>query len=135
MALIFFGSTGAGSVNNSSRIIGPFLRWLKPDISEEAIRLVLLPVRKSMHVAEYAILAMLIWRARRKPVAGDARPWNTRDAFVAVGLAALYAATDEFHQWFVATRGASVVDVLIDTFGACIGVGVIWALGRWMKRW
>ena len=41
--------------------------------------------------------------------------------FLALALlvAAVYAATDEFHQSFVPGRTASVYDVLIDTSGAC----------------
>ena len=37
-------------------------------------------------------------------------------------LCAGFAATDEYHQSFVAGRGPSVRDVCIDTFGAMIGI-------------
>ena len=37
-------------------------------------------------------------------------------------LAAIYAATDEFHQLFVAGRDGNLLDVCIDSIGACIGV-------------
>ena len=40
-------------------------------------------------------------------------------------LAILYAASDEFHQSFVAGRGATVMDVGIDSIGA--GLGLLWA--------
>ncbi len=40
-------------------------------------------------------------------------------------LAILYAASDEFHQSFVAGRGSTAMDVGIDSIGA--GLGLLWA--------
>ena len=67
MGLIFYGSTGVLSTQRTSRIIGPLLRWLNPGISDEAISALQTVVRKGGHLSEYSILAVLIWRARRKP--------------------------------------------------------------------
>jgi VanZ family protein len=36
----------------------------------------------------------------------------------------LYAISDEVHQLFVPGRGAQVTDVMIDSFGAFVGIGV-----------
>lgn len=36
----------------------------------------------------------------------------------------LYAASDEIHQLFVQGRGAKATDVLIDSIGALIGIGI-----------
>jgi VanZ family protein len=47
---------------------------------------------------------------------------------------ALYAASDEFHQLFVATRDASLRDVAIDTFGAVLGIILLWGIYRLRKR-
>lgn len=135
MALIFGGSTGALSAQRTSRFIAPFLRWLKPDIAEESIRTVQFAVRKAGHLGEYAVLAWLLWRLLRKTSPNEPRPWNWREAGVAVLLAALYAATDEWHQSFVPSREGSVVDVLLDTCGASLGMLVLWQAGRWLKRW
>ena len=38
----------------------------------------------------------------------------------------LYAITDEIHQLFIPGRNGNVVDVLIDSCGGLIGIGVIW---------
>ena len=118
------------SSRRTSRFIGPILRWFKPDISDETIRQVQLAVRKSAHFAEYAILALLVWRAIRKPTRNHGRPWSWREAGLAVSIAAAYAATDELHQYFVASRNASVGDALIDTAGAAAGIWLLWCLGR-----
>jgi hypothetical protein len=72
MLLIFGLSTNAGAPNNTSRIIGPIVRWLVPGISDEALGRVVFGVRKTSHVAEYAVLALLCWRARRHSVVGQA---------------------------------------------------------------
>src|SRR6266568_4467469 len=65
LGLIFIGSTDLMSAEHTSRIIGPLLHWFKPDISAETIARVQFYVRKAAHVTEYAILAMLFWRALR----------------------------------------------------------------------
>src|SRR5437764_2309357 len=104
MCLIFSASTNAMSSRNTSRFIAPLVRFFKPDISELALRRVVYGVRKTAHVTEYAIFALLLWRAWRKPVKNDPRPWRWSDALLAVGLAALYASSDEIHQYFVPSR-------------------------------
>ena len=133
MGLIFGGSTDALSSQRTSRIIGPLLRWLYPNVSDETIRAVQAVVRKGSHVTEYSVLALLLWRARRKPMKNDPRPWSWREAAFAIFLAGVYAATDEFHQSCVPSRGASVWDVLLDTLGATAGIVLLWQLGRRRK--
>jgi len=135
MALIFAASTDLMSSQRTSRIIGPLLRWLFPNISEGAIRAVQTVVRKGAHLTEYAVLALLLWRARRQPVKHDTRPWSWREAALTIFLAGLFAATDELHQAFVATRFASALDVLLDTSGAALGMLGLWRCGRRLKQW
>ena len=45
----------------------------------------------------------------------------------------LYAISDEVHQLFVSGRGAQVKDVLIDSAGAIVGVGLYLVISRIMK--
>ena len=124
MGLIFGGSTDLLSSQSTSRIIRPLLRWLNPDVSDETIRVVETVVRKGGHVAEYSMLAVLLWRARRKPLKNDPRPWSWREAALVIFYSGLYATTDEFHQSFVPSRTTSPWDVMIDCFGAAIGLGL-----------
>ena len=135
MALIFSASTDLMSSQRTSRIVGPLLRWFDPHISDEAIRRVQLVVRKTAHLTEYAILAALLWRAIRKPAKEDRRRWSWREAALVFAIAAAYAATDELHQHFVASRYGSAWDILLDTLGAAAGILVLWAVGRWRKLW
>jgi VanZ family protein len=134
MGLIFLASSDRRSYQHSFQIIGPIVHWLFPRLPAEAVQDVVLAARKCAHVIEYAILAMLLWRAWRGSTA-SASPWQwTTTARIAL-LAMLYAASDEFHQLFVASRQASVMDVLIDTAGAVLGLLFLWAIGRWRQRW
>ena len=122
MVVIFGASADTRSSERTSRILEPFMRWLKPDITSESIDAVRLVVRKAAHVAEFAVLGWLLWRALYRPKQHDSRPWSYRAAAAALGIAILYAAADEFHQSFVPNRTGSVKDVCIDTAGAVLGL-------------
>ncbi len=47
---------------------------------------------------------------------------------ITIGIGALYAMSDEFHQYFVPGRSAELRDVLIDTSGVIIGMLIIIAI-------
>lgn len=134
MVLIFSASADSQSVPHSSRILGPLLHWLWPHISDEAVETARWFVRKAAHMTEFAVLAWLWWRVLRRPVRRDPRPWSARTAWLALVCAALYATTDEFHQWFVPNRTASITDVAIDTLGAALGLAALWLLHRRSRR-
>lgn len=100
LARIFCGDFDALSLNEQSRIIEEWQFF----------------VRKAGHFSEYALLAALFSNALRfyklkKPAAFS----------IAIGASALYAVTDEVHQYFVPDRACSAADVLIDTSGALFG--------------
>jgi VanZ family protein len=78
-------------------------------------------VKKTAHLLGYALLGLAYLRGLE-----NRQPPTARHAALAVVLAALYAATDEYHQSFVPGRGADVLDVGIDTLGATLGVGARW---------
>ena len=128
MALIFSASSDRGSFQHSSRIIQPLLLWLFPHLEAATVHEVVVAVRKCAHLTEYAILAVLIWRAFSKRLGMEPCPWRWKHAGQALLLVVLYAATDEFHQLFVPTREGSILDVLIDTTGAAFGLLVVWSI-------
>jgi VanZ family protein len=134
MLVIFGASADTQSTEHTSRFLEPFLRWLIPNISARTVEHVRWVVRKSAHMTEFALLAWLWWRALRKPKRHDARPWSWKPAVAALGIAILYAAADEFHQRFVASRTPSVRDVCIDTAGAALGIGILWLCHRRRKH-
>lgn len=119
--VIFFGSTDAFSARRTSRFIGPFLRWLFPNIQDTAIASVQLVVRKGWHVTEYAILALLVARALRAQSPTLAAPRRAALGFL---LVVAYAISDEIHQSFHPSRQGSPWDVMIDSAGALLGLGL-----------
>ena len=130
MVFVFIGSTDLLSAEHTSRFIGPFLRWFAPDISEATIASIQLVVRKCAHLTEYAILAALLSRAFRQTQLRLGRALA-----ISVLIAAVYAALDEFHQSFVASRTGSPWDVLIDCAGALAGVWIYWrAIRNWKSK-
>jgi VanZ family protein len=119
MLLIFAGSSDVLSAEHTSRFLMPFLRWLDPTISVQAIIAIHFAVRKIGHFTEYAVLALLLWRALRGGFGAVGKGMVAAAAFL---IAAGFAASDEFHQSFVATRTASAHDVVIDCIGALVAV-------------
>jgi len=133
--IIFSASSDQMSFSHSSRVIAPILHWLFPQMSDQSIHAAVFAVRKLAHVTEYAILALLVWRALREPNATKSAGWLRARAGYALLFVALYATSDEIHQAFVPTRQASVWDVLLDTLGGAFGLLFLWIIGRWRKHW
>jgi VanZ family protein len=128
MAFIFFASTGEFSADNTSRIIGPLLRWLFPRISEEQLAFAHFLTRKAAHFTEYAILA---WLAARAFSTSSGQTLHRRWFLISLALVVLYALSDEYHQSFVASRTASIYDSLIDISG---GLTALLLYVLWHKR-
>lgn len=81
--------------------------------------------KKGAHAFGYALLGAAYAHALnpgRRPTRGQ--------AVLAIGLAALYAASDEWHQSMTPGRHPAWMDVGIDMAGAAVGVSVLW---RWLK--
>ena len=92
-------------------------QWFGFRPAESSVLLLGLLIRKGAHVTEYAILAFFVFRALEGIFAPSERLRRTGWCLV---LTAGYALTDEFHQWFVPGRGASLVDWGIDLAGVSI---------------
>ncbi|HUC84483.1 MAG TPA: VanZ family protein [Candidatus Acidoferrales bacterium] len=133
MMVVFSASADKKSYEHSSMIFEPLLRWLFPDLSPLTVAELHHLFRKTCHLAEYAILAGLLWRAFRKPRKWDPRPWDWAEAGLTLVVVFAYAASDEFHQIFVPTRTPLFSDVLIDTCGGAAGLLLLW-LGRKLVR-
>lgn len=82
-------------------------------------------VRKNAHFFTYLVLGLLVMHAIRR--SGVMRMKGVLFAFL---LCVLYAISDETHQLFVPGRGAKVKDVLIDSSGSLVGIGIFYAIDR-----
>lgn len=79
-----------------------------------------------LHGAGYFLLGALTIRAVGRGLASPRRPAVLVWGFV---IAALYGASDEWHQSFVVSRDASFRDLLADSAGAllaAVAVGALW---------
>ena len=128
LGVIFINSSSAMSAEHTSRHIVPVLLWLKPGMSPQAIWMILVFTRKSAHVIEYTVLALLLWRALRSVSIFRTK---TLVAFGAALLAsAIFATSDEFHQTFIQSRTPSVRDVFLDVAGALVGLLIVSTFAR-----
>ena len=107
--------------DQTSRFIGPILRWLLPDWSDARIASLHGLLRKSAHLTEYAIAALLAYRARRLGVRGQSR---AALMLPALGLVACVAVADEGRQATIESRTGSPRDVALDVAGGLVGLGV-----------
>ena len=128
VAFILYASTGAMAASNTSRIIGPLVRWLFPDISEASLLVVHMTVRKCAHFTVYAALALLAARAFLSSTKDFLfRRWMM-SAFILVACVAL---ADEFNQSFYDSRTGTIWDSLLDCAG---GATALAALSIWRGR-
>ena len=123
LVVTFVGSTNVMSVEQTSPFIVPFLLWLKPGMTQQTIWVIVVSMRHCAHVGEYAVLALLMWRALRSGISASMR-MPTLCGVVLLGCA-LFAASDEFHQTFVKSRTPSVRDVALDVTGTSLGLLIV----------
>ena len=83
---------------------------------------------KCLHVAGYALLGFLFFRAR---ITAQPTPNRNTTLILTILFVALYGLSDEIHQSFVPGRSAEAADALADLVGGALGAGVAW---RWFKR-
>jgi VanZ family protein len=75
-------------------------------------------LRKLAHFLEFAVLAVLLLRAFEK----TAGPGVARQRAWSGFLSAVYAVSDEYHQYFVPGRYTSLRDIILDSCGAAAGI-------------
>jgi VanZ family protein len=125
-AAVWTLSSDGFSASSTARVIGPIVRWFFPGISEERLELVHFAIRKSAHLTEYAVLALLTLRALRR---GAPRP-ASRAALLALAYVVAVASADELRQSRSRVRTGSPVDVAIDGSGGALALGCALLLER-----
>lgn len=87
-------------------------------------------VRKLAHFVEYMAVGFLSFGILMMWISA----WKKGAGMVLIQLL-VSAALDEFHQYFVPGRYASVKDVLIDTAGGIMGIAIIVCTKGIKRRW
>jgi VanZ family protein len=126
MAVISLGSTDLLAAPETSRFIGPLLRWLFPAADPATLELVHSAIRKLGHMAEFGLLALLWYRT----LTWGGRGWQGWQALRALAYTVGFAVLDEIHQAFELTRTGSPVDVAWDSLGAAAGLLIRRLVGR-----
>lgn len=124
MGLIFSFSNDSGSVSTKKSdgfiiravetIIG---RELSDAEKEKWVNYLVVPVRKGAHLGVYFVLGILIFS-----FVGEFMMLNYKSMLLSIGISFLYACSDEIHQLLVPGRSGQVIDVILDTIGASIGI-------------
>ena len=122
MCFISWMSTDTFSTGNTSFWVGKILFLLFPGFSAEQAKVINFILRRDGHITEYFILSLLLFRAFRS---GSTASWNWRWFWGTLIVVVLWAGVDEFHQSFVPSREASIVDAAIDTAGGILALFVI----------
>ena len=133
MLLIF--SLSAQPAVESRSLSGPLVVRLKAkveasklipkDMKEAFFKAPSFWVRKLAHVSIYFLLGFVLYLAL------PTRRWGMGKSFLlAVGICAVYALGDEWHQLFVLGRSAELRDIILDSMGALGGILLGWLIKK-----
>ena len=114
-------SSGWFSSRHTHNALAGLLAWVAPWLDPADVAILHGTLRKAAHLAEYAILALLWFRALTR----DTALRHGTAAGAALAICVAWAALDEVHQSFVPSRTASPGDVAIDAAGAMAALVVI----------
>jgi VanZ family protein len=82
---------------------------------------------KVAHACLYSVLGACLGYGKHRSI-------EQPPHWVLIGLGALYAATDEWHQAFVPRRSPELGDWLADVSGVLLGYAVLLVLLGWLAR-
>jgi VanZ family protein len=118
MYLIYFLS------DQSGLLALPFLQKLKllPEINDSKLAGDMeYVVRKSAHMAEYAVLFILTYLTTSRLFFRKGEKKLAKALVLSLLICIAYAFSDESHQFIVPGRDGRIVDIFIDTFGILLG--------------
>lgn len=127
--IIFTFSTDSFSAEHTASILVPIVHWLFPGLDPHQLRLIHHLIRKSAHFTEYFVFCLLLYRGFRGAHKGWRWTWGLSAWFIAAG----YSCLDEIHQAFVASRGASPYDSLLDSSGAFLAFAALYVWFRFHR--
>ncbi len=127
IGVIFFLSSGQGSMSQTSRIIRPILEFLFPTAPEETLILYHGLIRKLAHLTEYAILGLLASRAFTR---SKSNLLNKAPYVLAGAVVIFVAVLDELNQSFNPARTGSPFDSLIDITGGVFAIILFYLFSR-----
>lgn len=132
MTTIFaFSAQDSGSSQElSDGLLWDIIKFLGLNLADATMAFLSVFVRKAAHFTIYAVLGALICILMKSGY----NMTGKKCFFVPLGMSALYAFTDEFHQLFISGRSGQAADVILDSFGALFGVVLALAVFTAIKR-
>ena len=117
--------TGEVSAGISDSLVRKLIALFTPDaqITSERFEILELILRKGAHFTEFLVLGVLssitlrYWQLRQKVLCG-------------IGFCVIVAVIDEVLQLFVGGRCGRVMDVMIDSAGAVVGIVMVFAVRK-----
>ena len=119
-------SSGETSMNITENVSQHFFL---DDISRDTLEILEQIIRKLAHFIEFASLGFFVFAFT------DTFTIKRKKAIIiSLIFSAVYALSDEIHQYFVPERACRLTDVLLDSFGALCGILLFIALCELIKR-
>ena len=121
MVVIFIYSSQPAVISNEkSRFVITIFKYIWLNLDSLLGELSDFIVRKLGHFTEYAILYLLLYNAMKESFK------SKTTLIVSLVILFFYASSDEIHQYFVPGRACRIQDVLIDTCGGTLTMGIIY---------
>lgn len=114
LLLVLFLGSAYFAAQETGRLVIPVLQLMMPAASRSELHAGHMVVRKLAHVFEYAVLALLWYKALHR--SGGRTPRAA--AWVALAICLACAFTDEAHQSMLPSRQGSARDFVIDAVAA-----------------
>ncbi|MEI6034789.1 MAG: VanZ family protein [Verrucomicrobiae bacterium] len=128
VGIVLYASTGICSGDETSRLLRAILAWFHSGHGHSGVPLGELNffLRKSAHVLQFLIYALLVWRGLSMAPAWETLP--RRIALWAIGSAAVLAMASEGLQMLSPVRSPLWGDVMLDVTGAAAGAACAMAV-------
>lgn len=88
------------------------------------------PIRKIAHFSIYSLGGIISYM-----LFSQYEISNKNRIIYSLALCAVYAITDEIHQYFVPGRSCELRDMLIDSSGALLGIFITHMIKKYSKYW
>jgi len=118
MGVILWLSSDAWSASHTGALLIPLLQWLLPSASSRQLVAFHAAIRKLAHLGEYAVLALLWYRALARGRDIGARAAAQWALAITVG----WAGVDEGRQGLTTSRTPSPLDVAVDSVGGALAL-------------
>ena len=129
IGVIAFLSSSYASMAETSRFIGPVLKYLFPNATEETLHAIHVVIRKLAHFTEYSLLAFFAVRA----IATSLSVRSHIRYVLSLILVIVIASADEINQSFDSARTGLPSDALLDIASGAFAIAIFWFM-KWPRQ-